>query len=254
MAAMPLVRSIANSPTLTNAGTVEGVILGTAVDPSPEQARGRAVDKRADIWAFGCVLFETLTGLRVFGRETVSDSITAILGQEPDWKALPADLPNRIEHLLRRCLTKDPRGGCTISPTRASRSKTASRPHRRHAGDTAGTGGSCVTTRCARMAAVGARWRSRRWRCVVASTFALKRNGGTGVTEGDAGEVHDVPPGVVTFTPAGNFVAFSPDGKYLAFAAANDAGLPTIVAPGERRARGPRDRRHRGGPISFLVA
>ena len=100
---------IANSPTLTYGGTVEGVILGTAVYLSPEQARGRAVDKRADIWAFGCVLFEMLTGLRVFGRETVSDSIAAILGQEPDWKALPADLPNRIEHLLRRCLTKDPR-------------------------------------------------------------------------------------------------------------------------------------------------
>ena len=72
-------------------GTQEGTILGTAAYMSPEQARGQAVDKRTDIWAFGCVLYEMLTGHAAFPGETVSDTIAAILEREPDWAALPAD-------------------------------------------------------------------------------------------------------------------------------------------------------------------
>ena len=90
-------------------GTQDGVILGTAAYMSPQQARGQAVDKRADIWAFGCVLYEMLTGRVAFAGETVSDTIGKILEREPDWSALPAATPPAIQRLLRRCLAKDPK-------------------------------------------------------------------------------------------------------------------------------------------------
>jgi predicted Ser/Thr protein kinase len=90
-------------------GTEAGVILGTAAYMSPEQARGRPVDKRTDIWAFGCVLFEMLTGRRPFSGDTVSDTIATILTREPAWADLPATTPSEIRGLLRRCLEKDPR-------------------------------------------------------------------------------------------------------------------------------------------------
>ncbi|MGI8783714.1 MAG: protein kinase domain-containing protein [Acidobacteriota bacterium] len=95
------------SPTLTGASQQSGVILGTAAYMSPEQARGKPLDKRTDIWSFGCVLYECLTGQRPFAGDTVSDSIAAILGRDPDWNALPGDTPSRIKDLLRRCLRKD---------------------------------------------------------------------------------------------------------------------------------------------------
>jgi serine/threonine protein kinase len=76
---------------------------------SPEQARGQVVDKRTDIWAFGCVLYELLTGQQAFEGQTVSDTIAAILGPDPEWKALPRGTPERVRLLLRRCLEKDPR-------------------------------------------------------------------------------------------------------------------------------------------------
>src|SRR5450759_3951059 len=79
-----------NSPTLSRAATMQGVILGTAAYMSPEQARGKSVDKRTDIWAFGCVLYEMLTGKRAFEGETVSDILAAVVRAEPDWTALPA--------------------------------------------------------------------------------------------------------------------------------------------------------------------
>jgi len=75
---------------------------------SPEQARGKTVDKRTDIWAYGCVLYEMLTGRRAFAGETASDSIAAILEREPDWTKLPAAAPAHVQRLLRRCLEKDP--------------------------------------------------------------------------------------------------------------------------------------------------
>jgi serine/threonine-protein kinase len=96
------------SPTVTRSPTESGVILGTAAYMSPEQARGKALDKRTDIWAFGCCLFEALTGRAAFLGETVSDTIAKILEREPPWGALPGRTPNKIRDLLARCLTKDP--------------------------------------------------------------------------------------------------------------------------------------------------
>ena len=99
---------LTHSPTMM-APTIDGVLLGTAPYMAPEQARGKAVDKRADIWAFGCVLYEMLTGQRAFGGETTSDTIAAILEREPDWSRLPTSTPARIRELLRRSIEKDPR-------------------------------------------------------------------------------------------------------------------------------------------------
>ncbi|MDQ3418195.1 MAG: serine/threonine-protein kinase [Acidobacteriota bacterium] len=87
--------------------TIDGLILGTCAYMSPEQARGRPVDRRTDIWAFGCVLFEMLTGTRAFAGETLSDTIVAVLEREPDWTMLPPATPEPIVRLLRRCLEKD---------------------------------------------------------------------------------------------------------------------------------------------------
>jgi serine/threonine protein kinase len=110
--------SLANSPTLTAAGfaqghggpgTQMGMILGTAGYMSPEQARGRAVDRRADIWAFGVVLYEMLTGRRAFEGDDTSNTLASVLKDDPKWQALPATLPPSIVRLLRRCLEKDPK-------------------------------------------------------------------------------------------------------------------------------------------------
>jgi serine/threonine-protein kinase len=99
---------LSNAPTLTAMGTEEGRILGTPAYMSPEQARGKSVDKRTDVWAFGCVLYILLTGRQAFTGDTLSDMIVSILEREPDWQALPASTPAKIRDLLRRCLQKDP--------------------------------------------------------------------------------------------------------------------------------------------------
>jgi Tol biopolymer transport system component len=100
-------QDLSNAATLTTMGTEEGRILGTPAYMSPEQARGKAVDKRTDIWAFGCVLYEMLAGRRAFRGETISDTIAAVLEREPDWQILPPTTPAKIRELLRRCLQKD---------------------------------------------------------------------------------------------------------------------------------------------------
>ena len=99
-----------HSPTLTSPATRAGVILGTAAYMAPEQARGKGVDRRADVWAFGVVLFEMLTGTRLFEGETISDTIAAILTRSPEFERLPASTPPGVRRLLERCLDRDPRG------------------------------------------------------------------------------------------------------------------------------------------------
>ena len=100
---------IGNSPTLSMAATVQGVIMGTAAYMSPEQAKGKAVDKRTDIFAFGCVLYELLTGKQAFHGEDVGDILAAVVKTDPDWSRLPTDTPPAIRTLLQRCLRKDKR-------------------------------------------------------------------------------------------------------------------------------------------------
>ncbi len=99
---------MSQSPTITTGGTKAGLVLGTAAYMSPEQARGKPLDRRTDIWSFGCVLFELFSGRAPFHGDTVSDTIAEILKQEPDWRVLPASAPQTIRKLIRRCLHKDP--------------------------------------------------------------------------------------------------------------------------------------------------
>jgi len=102
-------RDVSHSPTMVRAVTHDGVILGTAAYMSPEQARGKRVDKRADIWAFGVVLWEMLAGRRLFAAETISDTLAAVLTREIDTSSLPPDTPPHVRLLLDRCLQRDPR-------------------------------------------------------------------------------------------------------------------------------------------------
>ena len=99
---------LSKSPTLRHDLTTAGMVLGTAAYMSPEQARGKEIDKRTDIWAAGCILYELLTGRGGFAGETVTDILGAIVMRDPDWDAIPADTPPSIRRLLRRCLRKDP--------------------------------------------------------------------------------------------------------------------------------------------------
>ena len=100
--------NVSQSPTITTpAMTQAGMILGTAAYMSPEQAKGRPADKRSDIWAFGCVIYELLAGKRAFEGDDVSDTLAAVLRGQPDWTALPVDVPEHIRLLLHRCLEKD---------------------------------------------------------------------------------------------------------------------------------------------------
>jgi serine/threonine protein kinase/Tol biopolymer transport system component len=100
---------LSQSPTITATAIREGVIMGTAAYMSPEQARGKAVDKRSDIWAFGCVLYEMLTGRQPFVGDTLTEVLAAVLEREPSWDALPTGVRPNIKNLIRRCLDKDPR-------------------------------------------------------------------------------------------------------------------------------------------------
>ena len=100
---------LTQSPTLTYGATREGIVLGTAGYMSPEQARGRRVDRRTDMWSLGCILYEMLTGTQAFQGETISDTLAAVLRGEPDWTLLPEGTPEAIRRMLHRCLEKDPR-------------------------------------------------------------------------------------------------------------------------------------------------
>ncbi len=100
---------LSHSPTISRPATATGAIMGTAAYMSPEQAKGKHLDRRTDIWSFGCVLFEMLVGRKVFSGETVSETLAEILKSEPDWSALPSDVPEPVRRLLQRALTKDPK-------------------------------------------------------------------------------------------------------------------------------------------------
>src|ERR1700728_2772853 len=100
---------IATSPTVTRMATMQGVLLGTAAYMSPEQAKGKTVDRRADIWAFGCVLYEMLTGKMAFRGDSTTDTLASVIRTDPDWSLLPAATPQQVRLLMRRCLQKEPK-------------------------------------------------------------------------------------------------------------------------------------------------
>jgi serine/threonine protein kinase len=188
--------SAMNSPTMSVRATGMGMILGTAAYMSPEQAKGRGVDRRADIWAFGVVLFEMVTASQVFDGETTSDVMASVMKDEPDWSRLPPNLPASIRRLLRRCLEKDPKKRLgSIGDARLELADTSADPGDRPAARTgaswwrlaaAALAGILVTSpvqangpteliaQCARCP-----WRSRSWRTSVdtVGTPARRRAG-----------------------------------------------------------------------------
>ena len=212
---------IANSPTMSRLATMQGVLLGTAAYMSPEQARGKVVDRRADIWAFGCVLYEMLTGKMVFGGGAVTDTLAAVLRAEPDWSQLPAGTPTRVRVLLQRCLQKDAKqrlqaiGDARISldevlsgapePTPAGTAQ-AALPLWRRALPWALLGGAAITIALL----VWAPWHA----ATLPAPAVVVR--------------FQIPlPEKTTMTTTGTF-ALSPDGRELAFAAIGPDGVQRL--------------------------
>jgi serine/threonine-protein kinase len=203
---------LSQSPTLAHTGTAAGLILGTAAYMSPEQARGKPVDKRTDIWSFGVVLFEMLTGQKLFTGETVSDVLAGMLTREPDWSTLPASVPGPIRHVLRRCLERDPKqrsrdiGDVRLelhaSAGRAiedPREATPASPHRRR-----------LRVAAALAAALGLG--------VLAGAVAARRGSGaprSGVVRFEV----SLPAGLALFDSNRGGVAIAPDDSALAFVA-----------------------------------
>jgi serine/threonine protein kinase/Tol biopolymer transport system component len=199
---------LTRSPTVTVGGTQEGTILGTAAYMSPEQARGQAVDKRTDIWAFGCVLYEMLTGHVAFPGETVSDTLVAILGREPDWAALPATTPPLAARLLHRSLEKDPKRRLRdIADARAEL-------------DDALEGGNTPATMVGRPALVPGH---SRWSRLAAIILIALASALAGWSVRRLNPAPDNPLFNATFTRLTNFegdeaqATLSPDGKFAAF-------------------------------------
>jgi serine/threonine-protein kinase len=229
---------LAQSPTLTAGGTREGILLGTAAYMSPEQARGQAVDKRTDIWAFGCVLYEMLTGQRPFEGATITDTLTAIIGRDVDWAALPTETPAGIRRLLHRCLAKERRQ--RLSDAADARLEIED---------------SLNAPTVERLAAVPDRT-ARTWRLVAALAAAIAVGGllvfmwmRAGPAPGQVARFTIVPSGAAAMTPDIPFwrvLAVSPDGTRVAYVGAKGALVvrsidqlePTILA-GVEGARAP---------------
>ena len=214
------------SPMLTGAGTV----LGTAAYMSPEQARGMPVDERADIWAFGCVVFEMLTGRAVFARETVTDTVAAVIGADPPWAALQPKAPPPIQGLLQWCLEKDPRRRLRDI---ADASRFLEEPDRLMPGASTQPRGSQAVLRAVAMSAVIA--------AVIATAVAVWN-----ATGGDADALPkpvrfavDLPPGeqLVLDSSQGSSVAISRDGRLIVYATRRERGSrlyvrrPDVVEP-----------------------
>jgi len=211
--------AVSNSPTLTARSTQLGMIIGTAAYMSPEQAKARPVDRRADVWAFGVVFFEMLTGRRAFEGDDVSDVLASVLKTDPDWTMLPADLPAPARRLLRRCLEKDPRkrlrdigeGLLQLDEGLAS--------------------GSTTSTITELRASSSAGLRTSRWRRALPLTATAAATAlivaGIGIWRAPAAApapvvrlLHTPPDAMPAFTSiAYRDIAISPDGRLLAYAA-----------------------------------
>ena len=209
----PLSPALADSPTVMSSVSVPGLILGTAAYMSPEQARGKLLDKRSDIWAFGVVLFEMLAGRHLFEGESVVDVIGAIAHKEPEWEALPAETPEAIRRLLRRCLAKDVRQrlhdiadarleieAASIEPAMDTRSRRVSKR--------TGMAAGILAAAIAGMAFIAGRWMNS--------------------PPSDATVFSTILPPEKPFKDDIPTPALSPDGETIAFYAPNAAGQNVI--------------------------
>jgi serine/threonine-protein kinase len=200
---------LSQSPTVTVNGTLEGAILGTAAYMSPEQARGKTVDKRTDIWAFGCVLYEMLTRCRAFPGDTASDAIAAILEREPPWDRLPDATPTAVRHLLRRCLEKDPK--CRLRDIGDARIELEEALTGRAQSDLARREPVRMTRRTAISALAGAAAGA-----LATGIFAISRYRGA-VPRNLTRFRIPLPEGAVAVASFNKRVAISPDGRHIAF-------------------------------------
>ena len=206
--------SLTASPTLTHQGTEAGVILGTAAYMSPEQARGKAVDRRTDIWSFGCVLYEMLSGRRAYDGETVSDMVARILEREPDWSALPAATPPRLAALLRRCMTKDAKQRQRdIGDVRLELEAIAA-----GGGEPAAGAGTSVTPARRGIPAWALATGALALVALGAAAAALRLSSGS---DDQAATLTLLAPPGVSFGRAVTDMAISPDGKLVAFVASD---------------------------------
>jgi Tol biopolymer transport system component len=209
--------SVSNSPTLTARATQAGMILGTAAYMAPEQARGRAVDRRADIWAFGVVLYEMLAGRRAFEGDDISITLASVLKEDVQWSALPADLPESIRRLLRRCLEKDPKRRLSaIGDARLELDDAASPPEVRPAA--AASAGIGRRERWLWAAATGLV-------AIAAIVFAWPARSPREL-EPPLARFFVYPPGEGRFSAVPPRFAVSPDGRFLVFAASAQVGKP----------------------------
>ena len=207
--------------TITSGGTRLGVVLGTAAYMSPEQARGLPIDKRTDIWAFGCVLYEMVTGRRAFPGQTISDVIARVLEREPDWRSLPATLSPRIQWLLHRCLAKDPKHRLhDIADARIEIDEALINPSD-SAGQTAPPVGALRTREriawgVAAICLTG-----------LVATLSINRFGSVNRAPAEVRTYSSsivLPEGVRLAGPASGRFALSPDGRRLALVASDSAG------------------------------
>ncbi len=228
--------SISYSPTLTARATAAGVILGTAAYMSPEQARGKPVDKRADVWAFGCVLYEMLAGKKAFEGETVSDTLAAILRGEPDWSALRAPLSSKVRELMRRCLQRDVKqrlrdiGDARIAleeETAPGSSLTASSAFEKNPAESdptlVRTDGTRVERGSRKSLSLYLPWALAAAFAAAAGALALNAR----APEGAVVRAKIPPPDGTTFWLEANGpgpAVVSPDGRQIAFTAADSAG------------------------------
>ena len=217
-------QDLSDSPTITSpANTMRGVILGTAAYMSPEQARGKPVDRRSDVWSFGCVLFEMLAGRRCFeSGDSVSDAIAAVLTREPDWSALPPDTPEPIRRLLRRCLNKNAAARLHhLADARLEIDEALASP-------IASSANHGSPTREGRVRAVP-------WMIAVALAVVVV---GLGVQLQMRAPLEtalpvaqfemNLPPGVEIYQGSSQVVAFSPTGSHVAFVGGNPNGLKHV--------------------------
>jgi eukaryotic-like serine/threonine-protein kinase len=205
--------NLTNSPTFAIGGTKEGVLLGTAPYMSPEQARGRPVDKRTDIWAFGCVLYEMLTGRASFAGDSLADTMVAILEREPNWTALPSGTPATVRRLLARCLEKDPKRRLRdIGDARIEIDEALASPGGAIAKNTVGLHGRTTLGRATAVIASAA----------VGALVAWSLKPGASTPPATTGTVARL---VITPSPAEplatdlSSIAISPDGRRVAYAA-----------------------------------
>ena len=214
---------LANSPTLTAPMmTSAGVVLGTAAYMSPEQARGRAVDKRADIWAFGCLLYEMLAGRPAFGGDTTTDILAAVVQQEPDWSRLPPGSPAAIASVIRRCLEKNPRERLRdIGDARLELRSEAAAKDRRPGAAPRSVRPVGVATAAFVVGAVTAG--------LLLYAWLARRSSSTEAADQPVRVTVSPPPGVKLSTASrGSSVALSPDGRRLVFVGQQEGGAPRL--------------------------